>query len=97
MIRKGTPKEIDRLFTKILSTNSELKRYMVEKMRLHENPKVHFSLLLYLSCCAEGDNKGSLEDDYLFDVLYDLSKSKNKDVNEFALFSLEQLQSRLNE
>ncbi len=95
VISKGTPKEIDRLFTKILSTDNELLRYMVEKMRHHEKPKVHFNLLLYLSCCAEGDNKGDLEDEYLFEVLQELSKSKKKDVKEFALFSLEQLQNRL--
>ncbi len=97
VIQKGTPKEIDRLFTNILSTNNELVRYMVEKMRQHAKPKVHFNLLLYLMCCAEGDNKGSLEDDYLNEVLNELSKSKNKDVKEFALYSLEQLQSRLNQ
>ncbi len=96
VIRKGTPKEIDRLFTKILSTKNELIRYMVEKMRHHEKPKVHFNLLLFLSCCAEGGNKGILGDDYLFDVLHELSKSKNKEVREYALFSLKQLQSRLN-
>ncbi|MEH7309279.1 SMI1/KNR4 family protein, partial [Neobacillus drentensis] len=37
VISNGKPKEIDRLFTKILSTNKELIRYMVEKMRQHEN------------------------------------------------------------
>ncbi|MCF6137749.1 SMI1/KNR4 family protein [Alkalihalobacillus berkeleyi] len=62
-IRTSTPKEIDSLFTKILSTNSELTRYMVEKMRHHKNSQVHFNLLLYLSCCAEGENKGILKDD----------------------------------
>ncbi|MCD8510879.1 MAG: SMI1/KNR4 family protein [Bacillus sp. (in: Bacteria)] len=96
LIHKGTPKEIDRLFKKILSTNNELIRYMVEKMRHHEKPKVHFNLLLFLYCCAEGENKGIIEDGYLFDVLQELSKSKNKDVNEYALLSLKQLQNRLN-
>ncbi|NKE08214.1 SMI1/KNR4 family protein [Bacillus selenatarsenatis] len=95
VISKGTPKEIDRVFTKILSTNNELIRYMVEKLRKHEKPKVHFNLLLFLSCCAEGDNKGILEDNYLNEVLLDLSKSKNKDVKDFAQYSLTQLHSRL--
>lgn len=95
VIQNGTPKDIDRLFTKVLSTTIELIRYMVEKMRQHEKPKVHFYLLLFLMCCAEGGNKGILEDDYLDEVLQELSASKNKDVKEFALYSLEQLQNRL--
>ncbi|PSL41618.1 SUKH superfamily protein [Planomicrobium soli] len=96
VIQGGTPKEIDRLFTRILSTNNELIRYMVEKMRHHEKPKVHFYLLLFLMSCAQGDNKGMIEDHYLLPVLHELSKSKNKDVEEFALYSLHQLQTRLN-
>lgn len=96
VIQRGTPKGIDKLFSRILSTNNELIRYMVEKMRHHEKPKVHFYLVLFLSCCAEGDNKGMIEDSYLFDVLHDFSKSKNKDVREFALYSLNRLQNRLN-
>lgn len=95
-IQKGTPKEIDRLFTKLLLTNNELIRYMVGKMRCHEKPKVHYNLLLFLNCCARGDNKGILEDNYLLEVLQEFSKSKNKDVIEFALSSLKLLQSRLN-
>lgn len=95
LMETGTPKEINNLFAKILSTNNELIRYMVERMRRHKKPKVHFKLLLFLSCCAEGDNKGILEDDYLLDVLQELSLSQNKDVKEFALYSLKQLQNRL--
>ena len=97
VLRVGSPKEIDRLFTKVLSTNNELIRYMVEKLRHHEKPKVHYNLLLFLMCCAEGENKGILEDDYLLETLLDLSKSKNKDVRELALFSLEKLQDRYND
>lgn len=95
VIQNGTPKDIDRLLTKVLSTTIELIRYMVEKMRQHEKPKVHFYLLLFLMCCAEGENKGMIEDDYLDEVLQELSISKNKDVKEFALYSLEQLQNRI--
>ena len=62
VMQKGKPGEIDRFFTKILSTNKELIRYMVEKMRQHEKPKVHFNLLLFLLCCAEGENKGIIGD-----------------------------------
>nr|WP_233192905.1 SMI1/KNR4 family protein [Sporosarcina sp. P29] len=94
LIQKGTPKEIDRLFTNILSTNNELIRYMVEKMRCHQNPKVHYNSLLFLNCCARGDNNGILEDDYLLEVLQGFSKSENKNVLEFALSSLKLLQSR---
>jgi hypothetical protein len=96
VIQKGKPGEIDRVFTKILSTNKELIRYMVEKMRQHEKPKVHFNLLLYLSCCAEGENKGVIEDSYLLEVLNELSKSKNRDVRDFSFYSLKELQKRLN-
>ncbi|OLS38234.1 hypothetical protein BTR22_07010 [Alkalihalophilus pseudofirmus] len=95
VIKNGTPKDIDRLLTKVLSTTNELIRYMVEKMRQHEKPKVHFYLLLFLMCCAEGGNKGILEDDYLDEVLQELYLSKNKDVKELAQYSLEQLKSRL--
>ncbi|ERN53939.1 SMI1/KNR4 family protein [Alkalihalophilus marmarensis] len=49
----------------------------------------------FLMCCAEGENKGMIEDDYLDEVLQELSTSKNKDVKEFALYSLEQLQNRI--
>jgi hypothetical protein len=96
VIQKGKPGEIDRFFTKILSTRNDLIRYMVEKMRQHEKPKVHFNLLLYLSCCAEGDNKGVIEDSYLLEVLFELSQSKNKDVREFSIYSLKALNNRLN-
>lgn len=96
VIQKGKPGDIDRFFTKILSTNTELIRYMVEKMRQHEKPKVHFYLLLYLSCCAEGLNKGSVEDDYLQEVLNEFAQSKNKDVRDFSLYSLKALNNRLN-
>ncbi|MEC2074038.1 SMI1/KNR4 family protein [Alkalihalophilus marmarensis] len=95
VIKNGTPKDIDRLLTKVLSTTNELIRYMVEKMRQHEKPKVHYNLLLFLMCCAEGGNKGILEDEYLDEVLQELYLSKNKDVKELAQYSLEQLQSRL--
>lgn len=95
VILKGTPKEIDRVFTRILSTNNELIRYMTEKMRQHSKAKVHFYLLLFLSCCAEGDNKGIFDDHYLADILQEFTKSKNKDVKEFALYSLNQLKQRL--
>ncbi|WEG18895.1 SMI1/KNR4 family protein [Alkalihalophilus pseudofirmus] len=94
VIKNGTPKDIDRLLTKVLSTTNELIRYMVEKMRQHEKPKVHFYLLLFLMCCAEGENKGMIEDDYLDAVLQELSTSKNKDVKELALYSLGQLHNR---
>ncbi|KIL49530.1 SMI1/KNR4 family protein [Jeotgalibacillus soli] len=96
VILKGKPAEVDRVFVKILSTNNELIRYMVEKMRKHEKAKVHFNLLLFLSCCAEGENKGIIEDDYLLDVLNELSQSKNRDVREFSLYSLKELHKRLN-
>lgn len=96
VIVNGKPKEIDRLLGEILSTNNDLIRYLVEKMRKHEKAKVHFNLLLFLSCCAEGDNEGIIEDDYLMDVLNEFAVSKNKDVKEFALYSLKLLTSRLN-
>lgn len=96
VIQKGKPGEIDRFFTKVLSTNNELIRYMVEKMRQHEKPKVHFNLLLFLLCCAEGDNVGTIEDGYLLEVLNELSQSKNRDVRDFSLHSLKALNNRLN-
>ncbi|WP_017381909.1 hypothetical protein [Paenisporosarcina sp. TG-14] len=96
VIVNGKPKEIDRLLGEILSTNNDLIRYLVEKMRKHEKAKVHFNLLLFLSCCAEGENKGIIKDDYLMEVLKEFSASKNKDVKDFALYSLKLLTSRLN-
>lgn len=95
MIAKGKPGEIDRLFTKILSTNNELIRYMVDKMRYHPNGKVQFYLMLYLSECAEGNNKGTIEDDHLLEILNEISTSKNKDAKAFAIHSLEKLHIRL--
>lgn len=95
VISNGKPKEIDRVFTKVLSTNKGLIRYMVEKMRQHENAKVHYYLLLFLWCCAEGDNEGVLTDDYLLEVLNELSKSKNKEVKAIAQTSLKELNTRL--
>jgi hypothetical protein len=95
VIQNGKPKEIDKLFTKILSTNNELIRYMVEKMRQHEKPKVHFYLLLFLWCCAEGDNQGIIPDDYLVEVLNEFSHSKNKEVKAIAETSLQSLKARL--
>ncbi|WP_157950923.1 SMI1/KNR4 family protein [Peribacillus acanthi] len=91
----GKPKEIDRLFTEILSTNNELIRYIVEKMRDHPHAKVQFYLLLFLSCCADGDNKGILEDDYLLEILNELKDKKNRDVRDMALFSLDNYKRRL--
>ncbi|USK72240.1 SMI1/KNR4 family protein [Peribacillus asahii] len=96
VIQKGKPGEIDRFFTKILSTNNELIRYMVEKMRQHEKPIVQFYLMLFLSECAEGNNKGTIEDDYLLEVLNEISNSKNKDAKAFAISSLKALNRRLN-
>jgi hypothetical protein len=96
IIIKGKPNEIDRFFTKTLSTNNELIRYMVEKMRHHENPKVQFYLMLFLSECAEGNNKGIIEDDYLLEVLNEISTSKNKDAKGLAIYSLKKLNKRLN-
>ncbi|MGE7981370.1 SMI1/KNR4 family protein [Solibacillus sp. NPDC093137] len=96
VIVKGKPSEIDRLFTKILSINNELIRYMVEKMRQHEKPKVQLYLMLYLSACAEGDNKGMIEDDYLLEALNEISNSKNKDAKALAIYSLKELNKRLN-
>lgn len=96
VIIKGKPSEIDRLFTKILSTNHELIRYMVEKMKQHENPKVQFYLMLYFSECAEGNNKGMIEDDYLLEALNEISNSKNKDAKALAIYSLKELNKRLN-
>ena len=96
VILKGKPTEIDRVFTKILSTNNELIRYMVEKMRLHENPKVQFYLMLFLSECAEGNNKGVIEDDYLQEVLNEISNSKNRDAKNLAIYSLKEMNQRLN-
>lgn len=96
VIIKGKPSEVDRLFTKIISTNNELIRYMVEKMKQHENPKVQFYLMLYLSECAEGNNKGRIEDDYLLEALNEISNSKNKDAKALAIYSLKELNKRLN-
>lgn len=93
---KGKPKEIDKLFTKVLSSNNELIRYMVEKMKNHEKPKVHFNLLLFLSECAEGFNKGRIEDHHLLEILHELSESRNKVVKELADYSLQRLNKRLN-
>lgn len=95
MILKGKLTEIDRLFKQILSTNNELIRYMVEKMKNHEKPKVHYDLLLFLVCCAEGFNKGIIEDEHLLEILHELSKSRNRDVKELTEYSLQQLNKRL--
>ncbi|KYG34957.1 SMI1/KNR4 family protein [Alkalihalobacillus trypoxylicola] len=95
VILKGTPKEVDRLFTKVLSTNNELIRYMVKKMKEHKKPKVQVYLLLFLMCCAEGENQGTIEDSDLLNILNDLSKSKNKEVKELTDYSLEKLQKRI--
>lgn len=95
VILNGKPGEIDRMLTKILSTNNELIRYLVEKMRRHEKPKVHFYLVLFLLTCAEGYNKGMIEDKYLLEVLNEFSTNKNKDVKVFALASLTELKKRL--
>jgi hypothetical protein len=94
IIIKGKPKEIDRLFTKILSTNNELIRYMAEKMRYHHKPKVHEYLLLFLYSCAQGDNKGILEDHYVLEVLREFSNHKNQFVKALALASLNELKNR---
>ncbi|MER2000180.1 MAG: SMI1/KNR4 family protein [Lysinibacillus sp.] len=94
VIKKGKPSEIDGLFTKVLSTNNELIRYMIEKMRYHENPKVQFYLMLFLSECAEGGNKGTIEDDNLLEVLTEISISKNKDAKALAIYSLQQFNNR---
>ncbi|MFL0365177.1 MULTISPECIES: SMI1/KNR4 family protein [Pseudobacillus] len=95
IIAKGKTGEIDRLFTKVLSTNNELIRYMIEKMRQHPNSKVQFYLMLFLSECAEGHNKGTIEDNYLLEVVNEISTSKNKDAKAFAIRSLEHLHKRL--
>lgn len=95
VMKQGKPNEIDRLLTEALSTNTELIRYLVEKMRRHEVPKVQFYLMLFLSECAEGNNKGIIEDDYLAEVLNEISISKNKDAKHLALYSLAQMRKRL--
>ncbi|MFJ7367804.1 SMI1/KNR4 family protein [Peribacillus frigoritolerans] len=92
----GKPGEIDQLFIKILSTNNELIRYMVEKMRHHKKPKVQYYLMTFLSACAEGNNKGIIEDDYLREVLNEISNSKNKDAEALAIYGLKDLNKRLN-
>ncbi|MFC4100569.1 SMI1/KNR4 family protein [Paenibacillus xanthanilyticus] len=91
----GKPGEIDKLFTTILSTNRQLIRYMVERMRGHANPKVHLYLMLFLMCCAEGDNPGMIEDEALEDMLIGLADSRNKDVRALVEYSLEKLRKRL--
>lgn len=96
VILNGKPKEIDRFFTKVLSFNVELIRYMVEKMRNHKNPKVHFYLMLFLSECAVGSNEGILDDQYLLEVLNEIAESQNKDAKELANYSLGCLRNRLN-
>lgn len=88
IILNGKPSEIDRYFVKILSTNNELIKYMVEKMRYHANPEVQYYLMTFLSGCAEGENKGIIEDDYLLDVLNEISAGKNRDARDLALYSL---------
>jgi len=69
---------------------------MVEKMRHHESPKVHFNLLLLLMNCAEGFNKGMIEDQHLLEILNELSESRNRDVKELTEYSLQLLNKRLN-
>ncbi|WP_409303924.1 SMI1/KNR4 family protein [Peribacillus sp. SCS-155] len=94
IILKGKPADIDRYFVKILSTNNELIRYMVEKMRRHEKPKVQYYLMTFLMECAEGNNKGIIEKEYLFEVLNEISNSKNKDATDFAIYSLKEFNKR---
>ena len=94
VILNGKPSEIDRMLTKVLS-NNELVRYLVEKMRRHEKPKVHLYLVLFLLTCAEGYNKGMIEDKYLLEVLTEFSTNKNKDVKAFAVMGLAELEKRL--
>ncbi|EAR67080.1 hypothetical protein B14911_16245 [Bacillus sp. NRRL B-14911] len=94
VILKGKPAEVDRVFVKILSTNNELIRYMIEKMRYHEKPKVQFYLMTFLSECAEGNNQGIVDDDYLLEVLNEISNSKNQDAKGLALYSLNKFNKR---
>jgi SMI1-KNR4 cell-wall len=96
LILNGKPNDIDRFFTKIISTDKDVIRYMVEKMRKHNNPKVQFYLMLFLSECAEGNNKGILTNNYLFEVLNEISTSKNKDAKDLADYSLEEYKRRNN-
>lgn len=95
LLLKGKPREIDWLLTEILSTNNDIIRYLVDKMRQHSNAKVHKALLLFLLSCAQGDNLGILKDDYLFEVLEELKNKKNREVKELALFSLQELNKRI--
>ncbi|MCM3595613.1 SMI1/KNR4 family protein [Metabacillus idriensis] len=95
LISKGKPKEIDHLLTEILSTNNELIRHLAEKMRQHPDGKVHKVLLLFLLSCAQGDNKGILKDEYLYEILEELKNSKNREAKELALFSLQELNKRI--
>lgn len=96
LMLNGKPKDIDRLFTKIISTDKDVLRYMVEKMRKHNDPKVQFYLMLFLSECAEGNNKGILSNNYLFEVLNEISTSKNKDAKDLAVYSIEEYKRRNN-
>jgi hypothetical protein len=68
---------------------------MDEKMRQHQNAKVHFYLLLFLSCCAEGDNAGIMSDGYLLEVLNELSISEIREFKSFAQHSLNKLHTRI--
>lgn len=66
-------------------------------MRQHEKSIVQFYLMLFLSEGAEGNNKGTIEDDYLLEVLNEISNSKNEDAKAFAISSLKELNGRLND
>lgn len=93
-IEKGTPAQINRLLGKTLGTTNECIRYLVEKMRLYEKPKVHFYLMMLLTCCSRGENEGLLEDDYLLEVLHELKDSKNRDVRDLVAYCFEEMKKR---
>ncbi|WP_137791911.1 hypothetical protein [Bacillus sp. E(2018)] len=62
----------------------------------HSNPKVQFYLMLFLSECAEGNNKGMIHDDDLYNMLIDIKLSKNIDAKELAEYSLAAFSKRNN-
>lgn len=93
-IEKGSPAQINRLLDKVLGTTNECIRHLLEKMRRHEKPKVHFYLMMVLTCCSSGENEGMLEDDYLLEVLHELMDSKNRDVRDLVAYCFEEMKKR---
>lgn len=90
-ITNGPAKKVEKKFEEMLGLDdAEIEKYIINKIKHHEDTKLRSSLGSYLLACAMGDND-VLDLEFVKTTLLDMQGEKNKFVRFYIMAGLENL------